>query len=739
MLRHLELLPVYDSAEHNLVLDLIVPLLENSIGYLRGVGYFTSGWLRAASEGMSTLVENGGHAQIIVSPILEKNDWEAFQLGLKAQQDEVLKKVLSCNMEDLAESLERNTLNTLAWMIADGLLEFRFAVPRPEFAGGDYHDKVAVFQDADGDRVAIHGSFNDSAKGLLNGEAFSVFVSWNEVQAVYVERHHQRLLSLWGGTNAQFNTFTIPEAIKQQFIRVRSTAARPYNVTEDELETLEAAAVAPSCPIELRPYQQIAIQRWLENNCQGVFEMATGTGKTYTALAAATNRFSVLKRLALVIFVPYLHLLEQWAQHCRGFGFRPILCSSAHEKWHWEVLSRVQDLNAGFCGHLCLIAVHRTGSMERFWRSIGQLRCEDFMIVADEVHALGAPELQRALLPNATMRLGLSATPRRWFDPLGTDSIFNYFGKTCFEYPLNEAIGTYLTPYEYHPVLCSLEPAELAQYGELTTRICALYGQDCLLDEETRDRLRRLLLERARIIWNASAKVPELLRVISELRRAALEQGVEPQGILVYCAPGRHREVLLALSRLGLRCHEFVHSVSLSERQRLIHQFAEGDIQVLVAIKCLDEGVDIPSIQTAFLLAGTTNPRELIQRRGRILRLFPGKSRAHIYDFVVVPPEECVSSQSDLGASILRREMPRFAEFSSAAINEFASRATIRGVLDRYEMLNHDVKANAVGRQRTRTQHELMRNVRGYLRRHQGRPQVVQRCFHHPQVQYAAL
>lgn len=688
MLRDLDLLPVYDSAEHNLVSDLVVPLLKNSIEYLRGVGYFTSGWLRAASEGISQLVENGGLAQIVVSPILEETDWDALQLGLEAQQDETLKRILLQDIDDLAQSLEKNTLNTLAWMIADGFLEFRFAVPRVEFAGGDYHDKVAVFQDTEGSRVAIHGSFNDSAKGLLNGEAFSVFISWNDAQRVYVERHHQRLLALWSGTNAQFNTFTIPEAVKQQFIRLRSTPNRPYIIPDGGRGSVEVAKAVPSCPIELRPYQETAIQSWIDNNCRGVFEMATGTGKTYAALAAATNRFSALGRLALVILVPYLHLLEQWAEHCRRFGFRPILCSSVHEKWNREVLSRTQDLNAGFCAHICLIAVHRTGSMERFWRSIAQLKSEEFMLVGDEVHALGAPQLKRALLPNARMRLGLSATPRRWFDPVGTESLFEYFGETCFEYLLEDAIGTYLTPYEYHPVLCTLESDELLRYGELTARICALYARNTFFDEETQDRVKRLLLERVRILWNAAAKIPELLRVVSQLRNTASVQGAELRGILVYCAPGGHREVLRALSRLGLRCHEFVHSVSLPEREKLIRQFGEGDIQVLVAIKCLDEGIDIPSIQAAFLLASTTNPREFIQRRGRILRPFPGKNHAHIYDFVVVPPGECCSSETDLGASILRREMPRFAEFSSSAVNEFASRATIRGLLDRYEMLN---------------------------------------------------
>ena len=449
MLRSLNLLPVYDSAEYDLVQDLMVPLLGNSTLYLRGVGFFTSGWLRLAAEGLAQLIENGGEARIVLSPVLETSDWEAFQFGEEAKHNETLKRILEKNIDDIATALERDTLNALAWMIADHVLEFRFAVVRDSSSGGDYHDKVAVFVDAQGDTVAIHGSYNDSIKGTLNGEAFSVFKSWEDGQQPFVEQHRKRLTELWTGDNRQFRIFTVPEAARQKFIRLRTTDYPPYHLAPRTPFHLAAIPNKPDCPVRLYPYQEEAIQYWITASCQGVFEMATGTGKTFTSLACAINRYRTIGRIALVVLVPYLHLMDQWKVECEKFGFRPTLCSGVHGKWHLAVKSRIQDFNIKALDHLCLLAVHDTASTERFSKATRGLRPEHTMVIGDEVHGLGAQVLRRAMIPNASMRLGLSATPRRWFDDEGTEAIFWYFGSVCFEYPLEKAIGKYLSPYEY--------------------------------------------------------------------------------------------------------------------------------------------------------------------------------------------------------------------------------------------------------------------------------------------------
>lgn len=200
--------------------------------------------------------------------------------------------------------------------------------------------------------------------------------------------------------------------------------------------------------------------------------------------------------------------------------------------------------------------------------------------------------------------------------------------------------------------------------------------------------MKRLLLQRARIISSASQKLPALIELLRNQIKDYKRRGEELNGILIYCAAGEHREALQAVSALGLRCHEFVHEVSLSDRERLLGEFDSGDIQVLVAIKCLDEGVDVPSTRTAFILASSTNPREFVQRRGRILRMAKGKERAVIFDFIVVPPPDRLALRLSADVAILKREMPRFVEFASAATNQFNARSVVRDILNKFEMLN---------------------------------------------------
>jgi len=691
MLNDLNLVSVYDSADYDLIQDLIIPLLQNSTAYLRGVGFFTSGWLRLASQGLSRLIENGGKAKIVLSPIIEKSDWEAFKLGEEARTNEVLRKTLEMNIDNIASGIEQATLNTMAWMIADGLLEFKFAVARDYDSGGEYHDKVAVFTDGQGDSVAIHGSFNDSIKGTLNGEAFSVFKSWEDGQRPFVDQHRNRLFELWRDNNRQFKVFTIPEACHQKFIKLRSTDIRPYVVASSKKSSSnssKAVSDKPHSQFELREYQKDAIQEWISANCLGILEMATGTGKTLTSLSAAINRYKKLQRLALVILVPYLHLLEQWERTCSNFGFNPILCSSEHGNWQLEVKSKIQDFNIKAIDNICIVAVHATASTEKFRKATKGLNPIYTMIIGDEVHGLGASHMRQAMIPNAGMRLGLSATPRRWFDEEGTQAIFSYFGPVCFEFPLEKAIGKYLAPYEYKPVLLHLTNTEMDAYEELTAKIQKLSSMLNGGKPEIEEVFKKLLLERALIIGAAEEKLSSLLIILKQMIDKAKKADENVTHVLVYCAPGRHQGVLRSVANLGLKCHEFVHTVSLNDRQKILDQFANGEIQVLVAIKCLDEGVDVPSTHTAFFLSSTTNPKEFVQRRGRILRLSKGKVKAILYDFIVIPNPENVPFKRDVDASLLKREMPRFAEFSSASLNEFEARSLLWELLNHYEMLN---------------------------------------------------
>lgn len=414
--------------------------------------------------------------------------------------------------------------------------------------------------------------------------------------------------------------------------------------------------------------------------------MATGTGKTVTSLAAAAERYAEIGKLALLVTVPYLHLLEQWERNCRDFGFIPVLCSSKHDGWPIAVKVAIQELNLGTKTNICILAVHATAATHGFQTAIARLKPEHTMLIGDEAHWLGSSHLRNAMTERAGIRLGLSATPRRWFDEEGTNVIFSYFGATCFEFTLEEAIGKYLTPYRYYPQLVNLTDEETTTYRELTSQVALLFSRT---DEpEIREKAKKLLLRRARIVSSAEEKLPSMLGLLRTLTEQERLRSREIRDVLIYCSPGCHREVIQAVAGLGLRCHEFVHNVSLSERERLLQQFATGEIQVLVAIKCLDEGVDVPSTRIAFILASSTNPREFVQRRGRILRLAQGKTEAIVYDYIVVPSSNLSNTKRDVEISVLKREMPRFVEFSSCAMNEFQARSSVRDLLDHFEMLN---------------------------------------------------
>ena len=249
--------------------------------------------------------------------------------------------------------------------------------------------------------------------------------------------------------------------------------------------------------------------------------------------------------------------------------------------------------------------------------------------------------------------------------------ILDYFGDTCYEFPLDKAIRQgFLTPYEYHPELVTLSSDEEDNYTDLTVQIGRLM-EAAERDLEAAERLKKLLLKRAAIVNCAESKLPCLLDILSDQIVKCARKGEEPRYILVYCPPGRHREVLRAVSSLGLRCHEFVHTVSRSDRQLVLNQFADGEIQVLVAIRCLDEGVDVPPARLAIMLDNSGNPREYIQRRGRVLRKYPGKERAIIHDIIVEPTIKSSTPQElrDLERKIITKELERYRDFAKVAQN----------------------------------------------------------------------
>jgi superfamily II DNA or RNA helicase len=462
--------------------------------------------------------------------------------------------------------------------------------------------------------------------------------------------------------------------------------------------------------IEARGYQQDAIRSWLTNDGRGILRMATGTGKTITALTAATHVANGSDGgVFLVIAVPYQHLVDQWATELDSFGVSPVRAYQSRRNWQPRLEREVLEFNQGSRDVCVVVTTHKTLASDATQQTLRRAGSAKTMLVADEVHHMGAPHMQRGLLDEFRLRLGLSATPERWYDDEGTQTLNSYFGGTVFEYGLVEAIehGA-LCEYYYIPHIVELSDPEMEEYKRLTAKIGSLMagsgdeeGQPSIEDNP---RLQRALFKRARLIGTAEQKLSVLVDLLGRTP--------DPSHSLVYCSDGstrvdpeagdRHVDVTTATlrDRCGLTVERFTARESQAEREELLAAFEAGDIEVLTSIRCLDEGVDVPATRTAYMLASTTNPRQYVQRRGRILRTHPDKTLAVIHDFITVPdtsrhPAILSDSEFETERTLIRKELERVSTFADAARNHPDAEVdgvpttprTLQAIKRRYDLL----------------------------------------------------
>jgi DNA phosphorothioation system restriction enzyme len=438
--------------------------------------------------------------------------------------------------------------------------------------------------------------------------------------------------------------------------------------------------------VENRDYQQEAISSWVEAGGRGIYNMATGTGKTVTSLLTAAKIADSLDgNLALVIAVPYQHLVDQWAEDVTDFGSNPVLAYQSRADWQERLERELLEFNMDVRPSLVVITTHTTFASDPFQNTLSRLNQDRTMLIADEVHHLGAPHHRDSLPEAIGLRLGLSATPERFYDDEGTDSLFEYFGEgIVFEYPLKKAIEDgALVEYYYLPHVIELTPEEAEEYSALSSKIAHLAAQQGgdLGDADMQDNtsLKYVLFKRARLIGTAANKLEKLQELIAG--RNHIEH------TLVYCGDGsvennmtgqtkRHVDATVELLRneLNLSVNRFTARESQAEREILLDDFESGKLQALVAIRCLDEGIDVPATKTAYVLASSSNPRQFVQRRGRILRQHQDKDHAVIHDFIVAPPKTMpggAMSDDEFKSErrLVQKELERVNLFSEAARN----------------------------------------------------------------------
>ena len=686
-LKDCKIKPEYISLKDNVPRDFFIPLLKEATLYKRAVGYFSSTALIELSKGICSLVKNGGKIQVIASPDLSDEDVNAIKEGYEFRK--IIDHRLLENLGERKdyESMER--LNLLASLIADEKLDIKIACTK---TFGIYHQKIGIIFDNEGNKVAFSGSANETHAAMVeNYESFDVFKNWeNEEQFQRVEAKCEVFDSIWSNNEDTLIVMDFPD-VKTEFIKKYRNS---HSVRLDLDEVADREKNVPSIPseIEFHDYQKEAIENWASQNYCGIFDMATGTGKTLTGLGALVKLSeSCNSDFCTVILCPYIHLVTQWISDIEKFNIKPIIAfgNSPQKDWEKKFERAVErrNWNEGSKGFFCIISTVRTFCGNFVQEKISKVK-KPILLIADEAHNVGAQGAKKYLDEKYKYRLALSATIERHLDNEGTEFLYDFFGEKCISYDLKRAIEeNYLCKYKYHPITVFLNQDEREKYFDLSKSI----GKEIMTDAKTgkkklSEKGKRLCIIRSKIIAGAEAKTDALLEAITPYK--------DDNKILIYCGTASYsedfiededygdsiRQIDLILKRVydkhKMKIAKFVAEKKSNERDEIIQNFSDGEnLQAIAAIKCLDEGVNIPSIKTAFILASTTNPKEYIQRRGRVLRKAHGKEFAEIYDFICLPYDfetmkNLSTSELSKFRTLLQNETSRLNEFYSLCENK---------------------------------------------------------------------
>ena len=700
--RDLKLLPSYNSNTDDVLNDFYIKALNKAVSYKRIAGFFSSASLAISAQGIGGLLKNNGHMQLIVSPRLTSQDTKVIKKAIKTPEE-----IIEDNMLNEIEQIygikgliENDYVTALGWLLANKLLEIKVAVvydKNKELLDfyklkeqGIFHMKVGILEDINGDIISFSGSINETASAWTsNIEEFKVFKQWEPGQSEYCNSDIKKFDLYWNDVLEGVKVYRIPEAVEKNIIKMvpndydidRFMVREAQNYYRGHL--VHNTDKGCGSKINLFDYQKKAIELWNENNNSMIFEMATGTGKTIAAIGCMASVVDKKSPIVFFIICPQNTLLLQWEENIKDMKLRHdehVIADSTNINWRNELEKLLLCMNVGKYDSAIVYSTFDTYYSKDFINIITSNKKNiNYMIVADEVHGLGSKQRSRGLLDIYNLRLGLSATPERWFDEIGTDRIINYFSNNKFEFGLHDALTkinqltgkTYLTPYRYIPLFTHLEDNELEQYNELSKKILNL-SRRAKTDNDLEDILENIIFQRANIHKNAINKYDLLEKILDEL-------GNGVRDLIIYLSDKQMDRVISMTSLRNIRVHKFVQSKGVTkskkyggrtEREDIIKRFMDKDYQILLAIKCLDEGIDIPSAEMAILMSSSTNPREYIQRIGRVIRRYPGKEEASIYDMIIIPSYDRMDPRlKQLEFRIFEKEINRIIEIAKNARN----------------------------------------------------------------------
>lgn len=662
----------YKSVGEESFSQILNPLLSCTKNYKRSVGYFSSSALDFIGDGILELARRGGKIMLATSPQLSADDIFAIQSGYKAR--EIVERCFLSEVQSALNDISDANAKMLYMLVKEGIVDIKIVTRQ----NGIYHDKLALLEDFDGNIIACVGSNNETGSGYnYNYEKIRVYKSWNDYEGRIADESKE-FESIWSNDNSDLVVYDFMSAFENEVLCRYEKKGIYKNDTSK---------------YKMRPYQIEAKDKWNENEHRGFFVMATGTGKTITSLYSI-KEFVLNSKIFTVIAVPYKHLVSQWAEDVKEF-----FPDAAIHVVHGEIKNAETKIYASYLQALknyrpiIVITTIKSFLLGRYVNLYDKIDFDRLLIV-DEAHNF-ANQISDDLSIKYPYKLGLSATPVFGTDEEKTNRLLSWFGGQVVDLPIEKALGKYLVNYEYHPIFVNATESDEKKFSKATTLM--LSGIDLvrnkIIDEEKftlgyRGRLRAISM--------AEEKHERIAEIFSNIE--------DKDHTIIYCSDGRslfdgkqdemrHLEYILQLINTSCltsvgsgKASKFTATEDIQERMQLIDSFNKGYIEYLVAIRCLDEGINIPSIKSALILSSNDNYREFVQRRGRILRLYPGKDIANIYDVIVLP--------SIANKSFAQIEFRRYYEYSRLALNSETLLNQLDSYLSRYDLTYEDIKFN---------------------------------------------
>ena len=672
-------------------------LIESSTFDL-GLGFFSSSGIRSLAYGFALFIANGGKMRVVINHFLSKEDKEAIENGQKHLIDNYESRILS-DIAKLTKTLSKEDehfFQCLSYLISINRIEF---VATISTKGGLGHDKYGIFTDEKGYKVAFIGSANFSHSALeLNGETITVFTSSDDDKRIC---EYQTLFNKsWENDTPHLIHIPINEVktyISDNFPKLSfeellgnsiglRTDSTVYNyckpLSKRILDKIELKEQEPRFPFpEERPIQIDAYNAWISNGKNGVFAMATGSGKTVTALNCLRKQCKENGYYKAIIVVPTQALAIQWEKEAKIFNFQHIVSTHTDKDWK-NTLSRYTTRSLlDQSKSIIIITTYATFNRKDMQLFINKVKgIETFMYIADEAHNIGSTSSLKHLPHNILWRIGLSATPERIYDDIGSEKLYEFFNSKppeyTYRYTMKQAIEeNILCHYDYYPIFVELTNSEMEEYEYISTQLRKFIDPDT---GKYKPEAEKLLLKRKRIIHKAENKKVAISNLLEDLKHKRkldytfvfVPEGYEPD----YSDRDSYDidqedihiidEYAQMFKNQGYSYHKYISG--LDDAPGILKSFAEGDIQILLSMKCLDE---IPRAEHAIFCSSTGNPRQFVQRRGRVLRKSKGKDKAKIWDLIVTPPN-VMNDSIGIERNLFISEVKRIVNFAALADNQ---------------------------------------------------------------------